>query len=102
MNLGENGAVTNKIFDKKVFVIDGEWKEVCSDKAAATEAVKNAITRFGGKVSSSMSKRTGKCFVLSSWHIHTHTHLSHITCFNRLLSCRGWCKWWKVYLSREE
>lgn len=59
LNRGENGAVPNKIFAKKIFVIAGEWKEVCSDNAAATEAVKNAITRFGGEVKSSMSRNTG-------------------------------------------
>ena len=65
LNRGENGAVPNKIFDKKIFVIAGQWEEVCSDNAMATEAVKNAITRFGGEVKSSMSRNTGKCFVQS-------------------------------------
>ena len=65
LNRGENGAVSNKILSKKVFVIAGEWKEVCSNNFTATEALKNAITGFGGKVNSIMSKKTGKCFVLT-------------------------------------
>jgi len=93
LNRGENGAVPNKILDKKIFVIAGEWKEVCSDNAVATEAVKNAITRFGGTVKVIMSKRTGKCFVLFALTFYPRTHLSqYTTCINRLLSCRTWCK----------
>ena len=76
LNRGENGAVSNKILSKKVFVISGEWKEVCSDNFTATEAVKNAITGFGGTVKSSMSRNTGKYFVLFALTFHPHTHLS--------------------------
>ena len=58
--LGGNGAIEEKIFSGKSFIISGLFEEVSSHAKTALDKIKEMIASFGGKVNKRFSKNTSE------------------------------------------
>ena len=58
--LGGNGAIEEKIFSGRSFIISGLFEEVSSHAKTAFDKIKEMITSYGGKVNQRFSKNTSE------------------------------------------
>ena len=70
--LGGNGAIEEKIFSRKSFIISGLFEEVSSHANTALDKIREMIASFGGKVNQRFSKNTSeyRFRVMIYWHIN--------------------------------
>ena len=86
--LGENGAVSEKLFKNKIFVLARLFDEVSSHMMTAGEDIKKMIKSFGGTVNRSFSKNTSEYKELYERTNLNDIHLLTIHLFSVRLSTR--------------
>ena len=86
--LGENGAVSEKLFKNKIFVLARLFDEVSSHMMTVEEDIKKMIKSFGGTVNRSFSKNTSEYQELYERTNHNDICLLTIYHFSVRLSTR--------------